>query len=69
MRKQLIKLYDITEIMEYIADEYRNWETGQWVHTVFPPSIGDVLCMSERQDHGIPDKQELYMSIARNVSF
>ena len=37
----LVRLHVITEITEYVADEYRNRETGQRVHADFPPGIVD----------------------------
>ena len=41
IRKQLIGIRVITDVTEYVADEYRDLKTGQRVHAEFPPGIID----------------------------
>lgn len=43
IRKQLVRLHVITEVIEYVADEYRDQETGQRVHADFPVGIVDDI--------------------------
>ena len=43
VRKQLIKVHVVTEVIEYWTPEFRNVRTGQRVHADFPPgSVDDV---------------------------
>ena len=41
VRKQLIKVHVVTEVIEYWTPEFRNVTTGQRVHADFPPGIVD----------------------------
>lgn len=41
IRRQLIKVHVITEVIEYHTPEFRNTITGQRVHAEFPPGIVD----------------------------
>lgn len=41
VRKQLIKVHVVTEVIEYWTPEFRNVRTGQRVHADFPPGIVD----------------------------
>lgn len=41
IRKQLIKVRVVTEVIEYWTPEFRNQTTGQRVHADFPPGIVD----------------------------
>ena len=41
VRKQLVKVHVVTEVIEYWTPEFRNVRTGQRVHADFPPGITD----------------------------
>ena len=41
IRKQLIKVHVVTEVIEYWTYEFRNQLTGQRVHADFPPGYVD----------------------------
>lgn len=41
IRKQLIKVHVVSEVIEYWTQEFRNLTTGQRVHAEFPPGIVD----------------------------
>lgn len=70
VRKQLIKLHVMTEVVEYAANEYRNQETGQRVHADFPPGIvDDVTYDGTVKAMAYLINNELYTSIDKTRKF
>lgn len=70
IRKQLIRLHVITEVIEYVADEYRNQETGQRVHADFPSGIvEDVTYDGTVKAMAYLINNELYTSIDKTRKF
>lgn len=70
IRKQLIKLHVETEVIEYVADEYRNQETGQRVHGDFPEGIvEDVTYDGTVKGMAYLINNELYTSIEKTRKF
>lgn len=70
IRKQLIRLHVVTEVIEYVADEYRSLETGQRVHADFPAGIvDDVTYDGTVKAMAYLINNELYVSIDKTRKF
>ena len=68
--KQLIKLHVVPEVTEYYSKEYRNIETGQRVHAVFPEGlVDDVTYDSSVKAMAYLVNNGLYTSVVKTKEF
>lgn len=70
IRKQLVKVHVVTEIIEYWTYEFRNKETGQRVHADFPPGfVDDVNYDGTVKALAYMVNNDLYTSIGKTRVF
>lgn len=70
IRKQLIRLYVSTEVVEYVTPEFRNQTTGQRVHATFPEGVrDDVNYDGSVKAAAYLLNNECYVSIGKTQTF
>ena len=70
IKKQVVSVHVVTEVIEYITPEYRNIKTGQRVHAPFPEGVvNDVTYDGSVKAFAYMLNNELYTSVDKTRSF